>query len=161
MYSAYLSSNANHVVSDPSNMQTKVENSTAEATPLCSLNDLHLPWQLNTQWLGTQGPSRGQGNKASANTTPFMIPSIRSMFWQFTGTAMSLSPCHYKNTVIWSRALEIISVIASIQTINLIIHDYQLDARLDRCLLLYTKAVLHINTTPIKLDWQVFFFPPS
>ena len=63
-----------------------------------------------------------------------------------------LSSCHYKNTVIRSRALEIISVIASIQTINLIIRDYQLDAQLDRCLLLYTKVELHVNTTHIKLD---------
>lgn len=52
-----------------------------------------------------------------------------------------------------------ISVIASIQTINLIIHDYQLDAQLDRCLLLDTKAVLQMNTTRIQLDLQVFFFP--
>lgn len=49
MYSAYRHSNVNQIVLDPSNMQNKVKNSTAEATPLCSLNDFHLPWQLNTR----------------------------------------------------------------------------------------------------------------
>jgi hypothetical protein len=57
----------------------------------------------------------------------------------------------------WSTALEIISGIVSIQIINLILHDYQLDAQLDRCWLLYTKAMLPVNATHIELDWQVFF----